>query len=40
MCCHVDDFSWGEPEQFQLTIIGKIRETFSIRQEEFVMWQL
>ena len=34
MCCDVDVFCWGGSEQFQSTTIGKIRETFSIIQEE------
>ena len=34
MCCHIDDFCWEESEQFQSTIIDKIRESFSISQEE------
>ena len=32
--CQVYDFCWGGSEQFQSTIIGKIREAFSISQEE------
>ena len=34
MCCHVDDFFGGGSEQFQATVTGKIRESFSISQEE------
>ena len=33
-CYHVDDFCWGGSHQFQSIIIDKIRETFSISQEE------
>ena len=34
MCCHVDDICWGRSEQLESKIIGKIRETVSISQEE------
>ena len=34
ICCHVDDFFWGESEQFQSVITCKIKEAFSINQEE------
>ena len=34
MCCHVDDICWRRSEQLESKIIGKIRETFSISQEE------
>ena len=34
MCCHVDDIYWGRSEQLESKIIGKIRETVSISQEE------
>ena len=39
MCCHVDDFCWGGLEQFQSTIIGKIKETFSISQKEITTFK-
>ena len=39
MCCHVDDFCWGGSEQFQSSIIGKIRETFSTSQEEITTFK-
>ena len=34
LCYHVDDFCWEGSEQFQSTIIGKIKETFI--QEEIL----
>ena len=39
MCCQVDDFCWGESEGFQSTIIGKIRETFTISQGEITTFK-
>ena len=39
MCCHVDDICWGRSEQLESKTIGKIRETFSISQEEITTFK-
>ena len=39
MCCYAADFCWGGSEQFQSTITGKIRETFSISQEKITTFK-
>ena len=37
--CDVEDICWGGSEQFQSTIIGKIRETFSISQDKITTFK-
>ena len=34
ICCHVDDFFWGGTNDFEKTVIQKLKESFVISPEE------